>query len=645
MKKLLAAAGLLLAPFPAVANDGFYFGGHVGYLFGTGSATLGDPAGAASAGGSNAIGQLFGGVQLGYQTVLPSRWMVGIELDLSFMDARDGAQVLSYRATNAGFADEQLEYLGTARGRLGYAMGAWTPFVTGGLAFASTRWARTDLATGNEDATPGQWRLGYTLGAGVDHALDRRWTARAEYLYTRLGLTGFSFASPARYDSLYDLHRFRVGLNYHFGAAAGGDRQESDDQGPGSWEIHGQTTFIFQGYPPFNSPYEGANSLPGAGQSRETWTTSAFLGVRLWQGAELYYNPELLQGFGLADTVGAAGFPNGEAQKSSFPFPRYNTSRLFLRQEVGLGGSAETVPGEYGQLSGTKDVSRVSVQVGKFSVHDLFDTNDYAEDARVDFLNWSIWAAGAFDYPADRLGLTWGLTAEFNQERWAARVGYFLVGNEPNANVFDMNLLSRGGYVGELELRYEPYGKKGIARFGSWLTSTFAGSYNDATALAVAMGVPASNTIAQTRQGRTKYGFYLNLQQEITDDLGAFGRFSWNDGRSEISAFTDIDRSLSLGLQLKGAGWGRAEDRIGLAGAWNTISTDHSRFVGAGGLGVLIGDGRLSYAAENVVEAFYAFQMTKGLTATADYQLLVNPAYNADRGPVHVFSGRLSARF
>jgi high affinity Mn2+ porin len=645
MKKLLAAAGLLLAPFPAVANDGFYFGGHVGYLFGTGSATLGDPAGAASAGGSNAVGQLFGGVQLGYQTVLPSRWMVGIELDLSFMDARDGAQVLSYRATNAGFADEQLEYLGTARGRLGYAMGAWTPFVTGGLAFASTRWARTDLATGNEDATPGQWRLGYTLGAGVDHALDRRWTARAEYLYTRLGLTGFSFASPARYDSLYDLHRFRVGLNYHFGAAAGGDRQESDDQGPGSWEIHGQTTFIFQGYPPFNSPYEGANSLPGAGQSRETWTTSAFLGVRLWQGAELYYNPELLQGFGLADTVGAAGFPNGEAQKSSFPFPRYNTSRLFLRQEVGLGGRTETLPGEYGQLSGTKDVSRVSLQVGKFSVHDLFDTNDYAEDARVDFLNWSIWAAGAFDYPADRLGLTWGVAAEFNQERWAARVGYFLVGNEPNANVFDMNLLSRGGYVGELELRYEPYGKKGIARFGSWLTSTFAGSYNDATALAVAMGVPASNTIAQTRQGRTKYGFYLNLQQEITDDLGAFGRFSWNDGRSEISAFTDIDRSLSLGLQLKGAGWGRAEDRIGLAGAWNTISTDHSRFVGAGGLGVLIGDGRLSYAAENVVEAFYAFQMTKGLTATADYQLLVNPAYNADRGPVHVFSGRLSARF
>src|SRR6185437_12696746 len=294
MKRYLVTAGLLLAPFPAAANDGLYFGGHVGYLFGAGTATLSDPLGSATSDGTNSIGQLFGGVQGGWQTTLPSRWMVGLELDFSFMDARDGAQVLSYRETQAGYADEQLEYLGSVRGRLGYQMGAWTPFVTGGLAFASTRWGRTDLTTGNQDATPSQWRLGYTFGAGVDYALDRRWTARAEYLYTRLPLTGFSFAAPARYDSLYDLHRLRVGLNYHFGVD--GEDRKDDDRGPLSWEIHGQTTFIFQGYPSFNSPYEGANSLPGGGQSRETWTVSAFLGVRLWQGGELYYNPELLQG-------------------------------------------------------------------------------------------------------------------------------------------------------------------------------------------------------------------------------------------------------------------------------------------------------------------------------------------------------------
>jgi len=646
MKKYLVAAGLSLAPLPAAANDGFYFGGHVGYLFGTGSATLGDPVGNASAGGTNSIGQLFGGVQGGWQTTLQSRWMVGIELDLSFMDTRDFAPVLSSRQTTSGYADEQLEYLGTIRGRLGYALGAWTPFVTGGFAFASTRWSRTDLATGNEDATPGQWRTGWTLGGGVDYALDKRWSARAEYLYTRLGLAGFSFASPARYDSLYDIHRVRFGLNYHFGAPDPATAEEkTDDRGPLSWEIHGQTTFIFQAYPPFNSPYQGTNSLPGEGQSRETWTVSAFLGVRLWQGGELYYNPELLQGFGVASTVGAGGYPNGEAQKSNFPFPRYNTSRLFLRQEIGLGGERTKVESDYGQLAGDKDVSRLTVQVGKFAVHDLFDTNLYAGDPRTDFLNWSIWAAGAFDYPADRVGLTYGITAELNQQRWAARMGYFLVGNEPNANVFDMNLFARGGYVGELELRYRPWNRPGIAKLGAWFTSTFSGSYNDATAIALATGQSAADTIEQTLRGRTKYGYYLNLQQEVTDDLGLFARWSWNDGRSEISAFTDIDQSLSLGMRLKGTSWGRPDDEIGLAGAWNMLSVDQSRYLATGGLGVLVGDGRLSYAAENVLEAYYGFQMTKGLIATLDYQLLVNPAYNADRGPVHLFAGRLSARF
>jgi high affinity Mn2+ porin len=159
------------------------------------------------------------------------------------------------------------------------------------------------------------------------------------------------------------------------------------------------------------------------------------------------------------------------------------------------------------------------------------------------------------------------------------------------------------------------------------------------------MTLTANDTIAQTRQGRTKYGFYLNLQQEITDDIGLFGRFSWNDGRTEINAFTDIDTSFSLGLSIKGTAWGRPDDRVGIAGAINQISADHANYLANGGLGILIGDGALSYATENVIETYYAFQLTKGLVATADYQFLANPAYNAVRGPVHVFSGRLSARF
>lgn len=648
----LAIAAIVFLPLPAfsqeAARSGFYVGGHVGYMFGTANATLADPTGVATSGGASSYGTLFGGVQAGYEHFFASRLMAGVELDMSFADWMDLSQVLSYRATAAGTANEQLEYVASLRGRLGYSWGSWTPFVTGGIAWASTRFSRTDLATGNEDANPSNVRLGYVMGGGVDYRLDSRWSTRLEYLYTNLGLTGFLFNSAsARYDSQYDLHRFRVALNYKFGEVDA-NKEKAQDRGPGTWELHGQTTFIYQGYPPFAAAYDGPQSLPMIGQSRETWTISAYLGIRLWEGGQLYYNPELLQGFGVASTTGAAGYPNGEAQKSNFPFPRYSTSRLFLRQQIGFGGEREEVKSEYGQLSGERDISRLTFQIGRFSVHDLFDTNAYANDPRIDFLNWSIWASGAFDYPADRIGLTYGLTAELNQPSWALRAGYFLVGNQPNSSVMDMNLFARGGYVGELELRYRPYGQPGSLRLGTWLTNTFAGSYNEAIALAALDPngtLTAIDTIAQTRQGRIKHGFYVNFDQELSDDVGLFGRFSWNDGRSEINAFSDIDASLSLGLSIKGTSWGRPSDRVGIAGAWNNISGNHSGYLAAGGLGIIVGDGALSYASENVFETYYALQLAKGIVVTADYQFLGNPAYNLARGPVHVFSGRLSARF
>ena len=651
--RCLAIATLLAAIEPAThaqADDsrqrgGFYAGGHVGYMFGTTNATLGDPTGIATAGGASPYSTLMGGLQGGYEYFLPSRLMLGVEADISFPGSTDLSQVLSYRATATGYASEELEYLTSLRGRIGYDMGGWTPFATGGIAWASTRFSRIDLTTGNEDANPSNIRLGYVLGGGVDYRLDQRWSARAEYLYTNLGLTGFSFASaPARYDSQYDLHRFRVGLNYHFGEA-GTEKEKDPKRGPGTWELHGQTVFVFQGYPPINAPYDGDNSLPGVGQSRETWALSAFLGVRLWQGGEFYYNPELLQGYGLANTTGAGGFPNGEAQRA-FPYPRYNTSHLFLRQTFGLGGEREKVESDYGQLAGERDVSRITVQAGKYAVQDLFDNNSYAGDPRVDFLNWSIWASGAFDYPADSVGFTWGITAELNRPNWAVRLGYFLEPVTTDNDAFDLALFARGGYVGELELRFRPYDRPGALRFGAWLTSGFAGSYNDAVALAlVNSGLTANDAIAQTRQGRTKYGLYVNLEQELSDYVGAFARFSWNDGRTEIMSFTDIDKSLAAGLSLKGAAWSRPHDTIGIGGAVNNISGDHANYLAAGGLGILVGDGALTYASEVVLESYYSLRLAKGIFATADYQFLANPAYNAVRGPVHVFSGRLLAKF
>ena len=279
---------------------------------------------------------------------------------------------------------------------------------------------------------------------------------------------------------------------------------------------------------------------------------------------------------------------------------------------------------------------------------DLFDGNDYAEDPRLDFLNWSIWASGAFDYPADRLGLTWGFTAELNQPSWAVRAGYFLVGDQPNANTFDMSLFSRGGYVGELEMRFKPLRPARRAAAGQLAHQHLLRLLQPGGGACRRQPPASTPTTPSRRPARAapSTASTSTSQQELTDDIGLFGRFSWNDGRTEISAFTDIDTSLSLGLSIKGTAWSRPDDRIGIAGALNQISGDHSGYLAAGGLGVLVGDGQLpSYAAENVVETYYAFQLAKGIVATADYQFLGNPAYNAARGPVHVFSGRLSARF
>ncbi len=442
----LLAAEPALAADPVAPSSGFYAGGHVGYMFGNATATLADPIGFATAGGGNQISTLFGGVQAGYEHVFPSHLMLGVELDASFTDYMDFSPILSYRFTPVVSANEQLEFLTTLRGRIGYSMGGWTPYLTGGLALASIRENLSDTGAGLDNATPGNLRLGYAVGAGVDKALDKRWSARFEYIYTALGLSGFSFNPQARYDSQYDFQRFRVGLNYHFGVDGDDKKHDgsNDDRGPGTWEIHGQTTFIYQGYPAFFSAIpDGPQSLPSLGQSRDTWTTSLMLGVRLWKGAELYYNPELLQGFGLADTTGAAGFPNGEAQKSNFPYPRYSTSRLFLRQEIGLGGETEKVESDYdAQISGVKDIDRITIQIGRFAVHDVFDRNVYAREPREDFMNWSIWAAGAFDYAADKVGLTYGVTVALNQANWAIRAGYFLVGDHPNSNVYDLNLFT-----------------------------------------------------------------------------------------------------------------------------------------------------------------------------------------------------------
>ena len=617
---------------------GFYIGAHAGFGRGASSAVLTDPAITASSG---SFGGVIGGVQAGYNVQLSSGIVLGAEADITFPNYLASNSIAALLATPRSDVVEQLDYAGSLRGRIGYASGHWLAYATGGLAWAGERFVNTP-AIGSEEKELNV-RLGWAAGAGVEYAFAPHWSLRLEYLYSRFEQADIRFPSATQISSSLDLQSIRVGLNRKFdgmGSSNFAPRTSLTDPESDRWEIHGQTTYLPQGYPRFRALYTGTNSLTPAPQAQATWSNSLYLNARLWEGGEIYYNPELLQGFGLNDTVGAAGFPNGEAQKSNFPYPHYNTSRLFLRQTFGFGGEQEELASGPGQLSGKVDVSRLTVQAGKFAVLDVFDGNSYAKDTRKDFMNWSMWAPGAFDYSADKVGLTYGATAELNQKQWALRSGYFLMQSVSNANSFDTKVFERGTYALELETRFSLFNQPGKLRTIAWLNSAFSGSYRET------LNNPAFNLdIAQTRTGRIKYGYVVSLEQALTDEVGVFGRWSWNDGKTEIMAFTDIDASLSLGASIKGTRWGRPDDVVGIGGAINALSRDHRDFIAAGGLGVLIGDGQLNYRRERILESYYAFALNKQLTLTGDYQLITNPAYNADRGPVHVFSGRLHGEF
>src|SRR5712672_3076078 len=629
------------APYlqPVFDWTGFYIGMHTGYGRGTSTAVLADPATTIAT--DSRFSGVIGGLQAGYNVRLPSGLLHGVEAELTFPYYLPSNPIVALLGTARSDVSEKWDYFGTARGRIGYTSGPWLAYATGGLAWAGERFINTP-AIGSEEKHIGH-RLGWAAGGGVEYGFAPHWSVRLEYLYSQFERASVQFPSGTQYASTLDFQSLRIGLNRKVdgpGSPTWTPKTSLTDPESNRWEIHGQTTYLPQGYPAFRALYTGENSLTPARQAQATWSNSLFLNMRLWEGGEVYYNPELLQGFGLNDTVGVAGFPSGEAQKSNFPYPHYNTSRLFLRQTFGFGGEQEELGSGPYQLGGKVDVSRLTLQAGKFAVLDIFDGNAYAKDTRKDFINWSMWAPGAFDYSADKVGLTSGATAEFNQKQWALRSGYFLMQSVSNSNSFDTNVLQRGTYALELETRFSLFNQPGKLRTIAWLNSAFSGSYRET------LNNPAFNLdIAQTRTGRIKYGYVVSLEQALTDEVGVFGRWSWNDGKTEIMAFTDIDASLSLGASIKGTRWGRHDDVVGIGGAINALSRDHRDFIAAGGLGVLIGDGQLNYRRERILESYYAFALNKQLTLTGDYQLITNPAYNADRGPVHVFSGRLHGEF
>lgn len=408
------------------------------------------------------------------------------------------------------------------------------------------------------------------------------------------------------------------------------------------FNLHFQQTIITQTKPAFSAAYSGQNSLLKTHETASSLTTTLFGGARLWKGAEAYFNPEMSGGAGFSQTLGVAGFPNGETFRVGSAEPKIYIARLYLTQNFEWGTERDTLDDEANQLAGTRSKRYLSVTAGKFGMSDFFDGNTFSHDPRTQFMNWSLMSNGAWDYPANTRGYIMGLFAELGQPNWTLRYAFTMVPTQANGSVLDEKISKANTQTLEYERRYQVNNQNGTLRVLGFYNKGKMGNYREA----VSTNPAAPDINAVNYYGHSKWGFGINAEQYITPSLGVFAKASYNDGHTETWFFTEIDRSLSFGSVLKGNSWKRSNDELGLALVGNGISGPHRNYLEAGGYGFIIGDGRLNYHPEMIAELYYkidAYQ--KKLWLTPDYQFIANPAYNKDRGPVNVFSIRAHVEF
>ena len=357
----------------------------------------------------------------------------------------------------------------------------------------------------------------------------------------------------------------------------------------------------------------------------------------------MWVNPEVDQGFGLSDTLGIAAFPSAEAYKVGSAEPYVRVPHLFFRQTIDLGGAPQRIDPDLNVLGGRQTADRVEFWIGKFGVPDVFDTNSYANNPRTDFSDWALVNTGSLDYAADAWGFSYGTAVEWYQDWWTLRAGGFALSRVPNSTQLDTS----GGqvqFLGEAEERHALWGQDGKVKVTAFLTRGRMGDYSDAIVLGEATDTVPST--AAVRQYRSRSGISMNAEQAITAELGMFVRAGFAEGGREPYEFTDIDRTVAVGLSLHGKSWGLPEDTFGLATVIDGISHRHKEYLAAGGLGILVGDGRLpSSGPEQVVETYYAHALASFAHLTADYDFVNNPGYDRARGPVSILGVRLHLQY
>ena len=405
------------------------------------------------------------------------------------------------------------------------------------------------------------------------------------------------------------------------------------------FNLHFQSTYIYQYKPSFSANYSGTNSLGTEEEKVNSITATMFLGIRLWKGAELYINPEVAGGSGLSGAYGMAASTNGETFRVGDPSPTLYLARGYLKQTIDLNKKTVAVDDAYNQLQTTYTTHSLSFYLGKFGLSDLFDNNAYATGPRTSFLNWCMMSNGAWDYAANLRGYTYSFTTALQWDNMNYKIALATLPTTANGSDLNTNLGQEYSLNTEVVRTYKLHKKDGHLRLLGYYNNGHMGNYNEAITHTLSGNTP--DVIATRKYGRDKYGFGLNFDQQLTSTLGIFARAGWNDGQNETWCFTEADQSISAGLSLNGASWKRKDDNIGFAIVANGLSKAHKQYLADGGLGFQLGDGTLNYANETVAEAYYSYKPTaSGIWLSADYQFALNPGYNQDRGPVSVFSFR-----
>jgi high affinity Mn2+ porin len=409
---------------------------------------------------------------------------------------------------------------------------------------------------------------------------------------------------------------------------------------PERWNLFYQATSVGQYHGTFTSPYEGRFSLQDTTERDVSLTTTLFFGLRLDHNTQLYFDPEIAGGRGFSGVNGLANSSNGELPRVASATPKPYLARLYLAHDFGFGDETEAVESDENQLAGKRPVKRYTITVGRFTLTDFFDNNRYSHDPRTQFLGWSVMFNGAWDYPADVRGYTWGWVHELHTKNWSLRYASAAMPRVANGLRFDRRLFVNRGDVVEQEYRYAMNKHPGTVRLLEYVNHANAGTYAQAL---LQSGTP--DITATRRNGTRKYGAGINFEQELTKDIGVFSRLAWNDGKTESFAFTAIDRLATGGVSVNGERWKRKNDTVASELTVSGISGVHAAYLARGGYDFLIGDGRLQYGPEYIWESYYSARLFPGFFASFDLQHVSNPAYNQDRGPVWISSVRLHMEF